>query len=96
MERLTAEQMRSEGYLQEVNRRFFHPLGLALALTIDDKTAMSAEVWDERDDPEGWFFNPHEIKEEHIIKIDAEIAAKKDVREKACGSIVQPYGVELL
>ena len=24
------KEFRSEGYLQEVNRRFFHPLGMAL------------------------------------------------------------------
>jgi hypothetical protein len=33
---LSLEEMRSLGVLQEANRRFFHPLGLALAYTITD------------------------------------------------------------
>lgn len=65
-------QFIEDGYLQEVNRQFLHPLGLALELTpsgedlgpvvgaaIDalvDAGYMVAQVWDYRDDPEGIVF----------------------------------------
>lgn len=31
---MTPKQFRDEGYLQEVNRLFLHPLGLALSVTV--------------------------------------------------------------
>ena len=37
------EELSDNGLLQEVNRRYFHPLGLALGYTVDD-------------DPEGMIF----------------------------------------
>ena len=46
------------GYLQEVNRQFFHPLGLALAVeTEEGRPARLAYVVDARDDPEGFIFD---------------------------------------
>jgi hypothetical protein len=54
-----------EGFLQEANRQFFHPLGLALAVQIGADPASDPEgrnpscivgVWDYRDDPEGVVF----------------------------------------
>lgn len=50
----------SLGFLQEANRLFFHPLGLALAFTCDDETGEViniAGIWDCRDDPEGVIFD---------------------------------------
>ena len=48
----------SEGYLQEVNRQFFHPLGLALTVVVEaDGTARIAGVLDYRDDPAGVIFD---------------------------------------
>jgi hypothetical protein len=45
------------GFLQEVNRRFFHPLGLALSVkTHEDGTVTLHNIWDGRDDPEGFTF----------------------------------------
>jgi hypothetical protein len=59
------QEFRDEGFLQEVNRQFFHPLGLAMAVMIDygldEDGFMSVSIWDERDDPEGWFFAEGEI-----------------------------------
>ena len=48
---LDARTLVDGGYLQEANRQFFHPLGLALAL--EDG---ALRVWDCRDDPEGICF----------------------------------------
>ncbi len=36
IERIDIKEFREKGYLQEVNRRFFHPLGLALEIIIKD------------------------------------------------------------
>jgi len=47
------------GLLFEINRKVLHPLGLALAVEIDDEGnySFSSEVWDCRDDPEGVVFS---------------------------------------
>lgn len=45
------------GFLQEVNRQFLHPHGLALAVERDDDGNYSLSgIWDSRDDPEGIIF----------------------------------------
>lgn len=36
--RMNIKEFREEGYLQEVNRQFFHPLGLALELEQNEET----------------------------------------------------------
>ena len=51
------KEFRSEGYLQEVNRRFFHPLGMALYINQDkDGNETLGGIFDSRDDPEGYRF----------------------------------------
>lgn len=49
----------ADGYLQELNRQFLHPLGLALEVKRDRKTGEMAigGVWDSRDDSEGFVFS---------------------------------------
>ena len=57
---ITAREFMDRGYLQEVNRQFLHPLGLALAISIDeddpDDPGEFYSVWDYREDPEGMTF----------------------------------------
>ncbi len=51
--------MIATGILQEANRRFFHPLGLALMVTFDDadpNNAGAITILDSRNDPEGFVF----------------------------------------
>jgi hypothetical protein len=52
------EEFAASGLLQEVNRQFFHPLGLALAVGHDDETDewKLVGILDGRDDPEGFEF----------------------------------------
>lgn len=57
MSEMSPEEFRSQGYLQEVNRIFFHPIGLALAVVYDGEEAVGMTVY-ETDDPEGWVFDP--------------------------------------
>lgn len=88
---------RDEGYLQEVNRQFFHPLGLALALVTDDSGGGDAKlcVMDERHDAEGWRFvinNAQELRDlmTQRDKILAEVDLRAPTRTKALGYWVQP------
>lgn len=77
---ITPKEFRDLGYLQELNRIFLHPLGMALSIKIctheakNDKPAHLPEecdipdgelncIWDSRDDPEGYFFDPKDIQE---------------------------------
>lgn len=79
------------GFLQEVNRQFFHPLGMALVVTREqDGTARIEGVQDERDDPEGMYFSDGpdrdkvgRVRDLHEIKAAA--------RVQALGYVVQPY-----
>lgn len=54
---LDVAEFRRLGYLQEANRLFFHPRGLALEIKVaDDGTETLGGVWDAREDDEGWMF----------------------------------------
>jgi hypothetical protein len=90
IERMNIAEFRSEGYLQEVNRRFFHPLGLALEISVDADGAESlGGVWDYRDDPEGMFYDGvmSVDKANHITQLED---ARREARRDALGYWVQP------
>jgi hypothetical protein len=81
---------RSFGYLQEVNRRFFHPLGLALEVQIDDDgNETLGRVWDYRDDPEGIVFVPGPDHKKWL-NVETEIQTRAIPRQKALGYEIQP------
>ena len=67
--RMDINEFKEAGYLQEANRCFFHPLGLALevAQDIDEETGEKGPwrisgVWDYRDDPEGMMYAPEVLE----------------------------------
>lgn len=70
---------RNSGLLQEVNRRAFHPLGLALVVNIDSDTGEVqgiAGIADYREDPEGIAFQDLNTVEankfyEHALSVAA-------------------------
>jgi len=73
IKRMKIQEFRELGFLQEVNRLFFHPLGLALEVVVKCKempdVADSGEmliggIWDYRDDPEGVLFKQGLIEED--------------------------------
>jgi len=69
VKRMDIKEFREVGYLQEANRLFFHPLGLALEVIVeDDGTEKIGGVWDYRDDPEGIVF--HKLTDKHIEKME--------------------------
>lgn len=76
-----------EGFLQEVNRQFFHPLGLALSfIATDDGDIQFHGILDYRYDPEGMIFNnPSKEKAATIEKYK-----KTEERLKRFGWVIQP------
>lgn len=59
------DEFRALGYLQEVNRHFLHPLGLAIFVIADEdgSNARQMGVQDYRDDPEGCAYDDETLKE---------------------------------
>jgi hypothetical protein len=87
------QEFRDEGFLQEVNRQFFHPLGLAMAVYVNDESlddCFKVSIWDERDDPEGWFFAEGEIDDVKVQKVDDLKASKWLLRNKLLGHTGPP------
>ena len=89
---ITPEEFWSGGYLQEANRRFFHPLGLALTAQIDEDSGeiKLGQILDGRHDPEGIRFARGMASAVKVGKIDDEWKYKLEVRMKALGYMVQP------
>lgn len=78
------------GYLQELNRQFLHPLGLALEVRRHgDGTVELAGVWDARDDPEGIVFDPAPDLDK-AARVGGDFLARSLIRSAALGYIVQP------
>lgn len=80
------------GFLQEVNRRFFHPLGLALSVKLnEDGTVELHNIWDGRDDPEGFTFEGWtETDQARGQVIEDELQRLLKVREERLGFGIQP------
>lgn len=90
IKRIDIAEFRSEGYLQELNRRFLHPLGLALEVMVDDDgTERLGGVWDYRDDPEGINFARSDLRS-HAGRIDEEWERRRPARVAGLGYMVQP------
>lgn len=51
------KEFKERGYLQELNRRFLHPLGLALVVIKEDGAYRIGGIRDSRDNPSGIIFN---------------------------------------
>lgn len=88
---MSVKEFREQGYLQELNRQFLHPLGLALEVVVEeDGTERFGEVWDSRDDPEGMSYGPGIIDPEKAARIHEESAQKLGARLRALGFVIQP------
>jgi hypothetical protein len=84
-----------DGYLQEANRLFFHPLGLALSVSVDDDTGETTlhEIWDYREDPEGMMFggpDHYGLDSDKSKIVSDERARHVDARLKLFGQMIQP------
>lgn len=93
MKYLPIKEFVEAGYLQEVNRLFLHPLGLALEVTVDEGSGamVLTRIWDVRDDPEGIVFDngPDPVKAERVM---VERRRRAGARLSGLGFVVQPTG----
>lgn len=94
MKKIDIKEFREKGYLQELNRQFLHPLGLALEVVIyKDGTEKLGGIWDYRDDPEGMLFSESLIQSESF-QTKKDFIAKKWTEKEATripliGSMIQ-------
>lgn len=96
--RMDIKEFREKGYLQEANRQFFHPLGLALEIMIEnDGSEKLGGIWDYRNDPEGLYFNLEDSDDERIKTfneranhIQQEMEGKKLTRKESLGFFIEP------
>lgn len=89
--RIDIAEFRALGYIQEVNRLFLHPRGLALEVAVEeDGSERLGGVWDYRDDPEGMAFGEGMIDAEKAARVAEDLARLEPTRLAALGYIVQP------
>jgi hypothetical protein len=98
IKRIDIKEFREKGYLQELNRRFLHPLGLALEVIIgDDGTETLGGIWDYREDEEGMYYdinNSDDERKSNFKKkkefIDNEIKERYKKRNEKLGFDTEP------
>ncbi len=88
---MPVEEFLRLGYLQELNRQFLHPLGLAIQVNIDDDgTHKLGAIWDCREDPEGISFGEGVLNRDKADFIEAEEERRWAARAAALGFVTQP------
>lgn len=98
IKRIDIKEFREKGYLQELNRRFLHPLGLALEISIDDDSNEKlGGIWDYRNDKEGIYFdisNSDSERKSSFNKkktfIDTELESRCKNRKEILGFDIEP------
>ena len=92
---INLQEFMEGGYLQELNREFLHPLGLAMSVIIeedDDGNIENVEfggIVDHRDDSEGMLFAEDMIERDKTDKVSGEFAEKAENRMDKYGFIIQ-------
>ncbi len=92
IKRIDIAEFRRLGFLQEANRVFFHPLGLALEVIVeDDGSERLGGVWDSRGDPEGIAFSdpPDAEKADAVAE---EHKRHENARRLLLGDVIQEIG----
>ena len=93
-----AKLLRESGLLFEVNRRVLHPLGYALAITMDGSAALEFTLLDNTADPEGMCFE-EELFKEALTRFRAWMNkvgnVRVEVRKQALGYVVQGEELKL-
>ena len=95
---MDVKEFRELGYLQELNRQFLHPLGLALEIVIDGTGVESfGGVWDYREDPEGISYGICQSDSERIQRladkaqyVENERKRITESRNKLLGYVIEP------
>ena len=93
---ISVKEFRARGYLQEVNRNYLHPLGLALGVEIaEDGSETFFKVMDCREDPEGVYFESFTKEDRDRARIIAKERQSKGLaRFRLFGSDVQEIVVK--
>lgn len=79
-----------EGFLQEANRLFFHPRGLALSVVIESGgSARLSGIRDCREDPEGIVFAKGLLSTDKALAVEDERLRHVSAREKLLGDSIQ-------
>jgi hypothetical protein len=94
--KMSIKEFLESGLLQEVNRQFFHPRGLALDVVVPDDPTLDDEyklggVWDYRDDPEGMIFG-HDLDQNKHDRVEEMLKCKAEERLRRYGWVIQPVG----
>ncbi len=95
LKKMDINEFIDEGYLSEINRRFLHPLGLAMFVSNTDE---EPDVWtiggvyDDREDEEGWRYGESILSEirRKMKNIQSIEKARKPRRRRLLGYWVQP------
>lgn len=99
IKRINIKEFREKGYLQELNRRFLHPLGLALEVSIDDANGIEKlnGIWDYREEDDGLIYDisNSNIQREDKFKekkkfIDEEFEKRCKIRKEKLGFDIEP------
>jgi len=91
VKRIPIKEFRELGFIQEINRRFLHPCGLAIEVIVDLETGEEklGGVWDYREDKEGIYFGDPLPSPAKANTVDKMFFAKAEARQAALGYIVQ-------
>jgi len=93
--RIDIKEFREFGFLQEVNRRFLHPLGLALEIRQhEDGTESLGGIRDYRDDPEGIIFGDGVLENTKATRVQDMLDRKLKTRFDALGFHIQGWGTK--
>jgi hypothetical protein len=85
------DQFHKQGYLQELNRQFLHPLGLSLALKIDGEGKRKLyAIWDHRDSKDHVLFKPGLLDPKKKAFVENEQEERGQIRISNLGFIMQP------
>jgi hypothetical protein len=92
---MSIKEFLEAGLLQELNRQFLHPRGLALEIIVPDDSDAAGEykfgnVWDYREDPEGMLFGGESPKKEKAIYAQTLLDIHSGIRMNKYGWIIQP------
>jgi len=88
-----------KGYLQELNRQFLHPLGLALEIETDHKTNTTriSGIWDCRSEQDGIIFDYQNASSDRIERakfkkdyVENEMKNRLKVRKELLGFEIEP------
>jgi hypothetical protein len=81
-----SQELLDGGYVQEVNRQFFHPLGMALSVNEDGEL----NVLDNRASPEGMYFLDGVISFVKVMNVSTMQELRRQIRKKKLGFNIQP------